>query len=403
MKKYRYRAKKGPNEVVQGVLTAESQDSAVDKLSGMGLLPVEIHEESAAFFHEKTLSAAFEVRKIRSHDVATFYRHLARLVKSGVPIVSVLTILSEQSSSPFRGILENVRNQVREGHPLSSSLALYPRVFSAFDIAMLQAGESAGHLETSLTRIGDYRERQEELSSKLRSALVYPFFILAVGIATVCFMLGYVIPKFSRFFTDLGQDLPAVTRFLINLSQGIQAGWFWILLAAAAFALLMKKYVASNREKWHETLLRLPKVGKIILMTEIARFARAQELLLQSQITLLRALKTALPVVSNECLKKELGACSKILEQGGYLSEGLRKSRWFPSFVVHWIRVGEESGRLDEILGEIADWYEQESAGFMKLTVQLLEPLLILLIGLMLGFIVIAVLMPVFSMNAVIS
>ena len=138
-------------------------------------------------------------------------------------------------------------------------------------------------------------------------------------------------------------------------------------------------------------------------MSEIARFARALELLLQSHITLLNALKMALPVVGNESLKKELTSCGKILEQGGYLSEGLRKSRWFPPFVVHWIRVGEESGRLDEILGEIANWYELETARFVKLATQLIEPVLILLIGLILGFIVIAVLMPVFSMNAVIS
>ncbi len=403
MKKFRYRAKKGPNEVVQGVLTAESQDAAIDKLSGMGLLPVEIDEDSASF-SEKTWSTGVDSQKIRLRDVATFYRQLSRLVKSGVPLVNVLTILAEQTSQhAFRTILENVRNQVREGHPLSASLELYPRVFSTFDIAMIQAGESAGHLETSLAQIGNYREAQEELSSKMRTALVYPAVILAVGMVTVCFMLGYVIPKFSKFFTDLGQDLPAVTRFLIHVSQGIQDGWFWILLAGTAIFFLLKKYLESNREKWDEFLLKLPKLGKIILMTQIARFARALAILLQSQITLLSALKIALPVVSNESIKKELTACSKILEQGGYLSEGLRKGKRFPAFVIHWIKVGEESGRLDEILGEIADWYEQESAGFMKLTSQLLEPLLILLIGLVLGFIIIAVLMPVFSMNAVIS
>lgn len=402
MKKFKYRAKKGPNEVVQGVLTAESQDAAVDKLSGMGLLPVEINEDIS--FDGIAWGAAMETKKVRSGEVATFYRQLARLVKSGVPLVSVLTILSEQASNPaLKSLLENVRNQVREGHPFSSALAAYPHVFSSFDIAMIQAGESTGHLDTSLVRIGDYREAAEELSSKLRTALVYPSFILSVGIVTVCFMLGYVIPKFSRFFTDLGQDLPGITRFLINASQGIQAGWPWILLAAAGLFFLIKKYLQSNREKWHEFLLQCPKAGKIILMSEIARFARALELLLQSHITLLGALKTALPVVGNESLKKELAACGKILEQGGYLSQGLRKSRWFPAFVVHWIRVGEESGRLDEILGEIANWYELETSRFVKLATQLIEPLLILLIGLILGFIVIAVLMPVFSMNAVIS
>jgi len=403
MKKFKYRAKKGPNEVVQGVLAAESQDAAVDKLSGMGLLPVEVNEETVSL-DEISWGLAMDTKRVRSRDVATFYRQLARLVKSGVPIVSVLTILAEQSSNQaLRNILENVRNQVREGHPFSSSLAVYPHVFSAFDIAMIQAGESTGHLEISLVRIGDYREAAEELSSKLRTALVYPAFILSVGIVTVCFMLGYVIPKFSKFFTDLGQDLPGITRFLIHLSQGIQAGWIWILLGSAVTVFLIKKYLQSHREKWHEFLLQCPKAGKIILMSEIARFSRALELLLHSHITLLNALKIALPVLGNESLKKELKACGKVLEQGGYLSEGLRKSRWFPPFVVHWIRVGEESGRLDEILGEIANWYEQETARFVKLATQLIEPSLILLIGLILGFIVIAVLMPVFSMNAIIS
>ena len=218
-------------------------------------------------------------------------------------------------------------------------------------------------------------------------------------------MLSYVIPRFSGFFEDLGQELPWITQLLIFVSGWAQKTWFVIPLLFVGGGILIQSHLQnkSKRKNLHRILLDLPVAGSLVLKADLARVSRTLELLLKSGISILNSVKIAVPVLSNEMMRAELENCYKTLEEGGTLSEGLRQSPRFPSFICHLVSVGEEAGRLDEVLGEIAEWYEQDTSESIRIFTTLLEPVIILSVGLILGAMIIAVLLPIFSINAMIG
>ena len=405
MKSYRYRAKKGPREIVEGTLSAVSQDEAIDKVNAMGLIPVDIRENLIQAEEEKKVRRQ-RWSRIGSGDLLAFYRQMAKLNKSGVPLLQAVFLVSQGlEKEAFKTVLDKIHKDIREGQTFSAALAAYPKIFSPFDIGMIQTGEAAGRLDEVLRQIADYREAQRALVSKVRGALAYPVFVMLMGIFTVGFMLSNVIPKFSRFFTDLGQELPWITRTLIAASNWMQLYGLVALAVFAAgillFAALLKN--PAYRLGFDALVLKLPLAGKVILKSEISRAARTMELLLKSGIPILKALRIAVPVTGNLRVRQELEACRESVEKGGYLSEGLQKSQLFPAFARHFIAIGEESGNLDESLKEIAEWYEKDTEEAVKIMTSLLEPAMILIIGGLLGVLIIAVLLPVFSMNTMVS
>ncbi len=405
MKRFRYKAKKGPRELVEGHLSAETQDEAVDKINEMGLLPVDVEEEHVSAQAPRASLRVLPARKVRTAELAAFYRQLSKLVKSGVAILRALAVVSEQFRNPYlRGVLESVQRGVREGENLSTVLSRFPHIFPGFDVAMIRGGESVGRLDEALARIAEHRARQEELVNKVRSALAYPAFLAIMGVVTVSFMLSFVIPRFSRFFVELGQDLPLATRLLVDAGRVCEKSWFWVLTVVVVFGSLAARMVAtkSGRAAVDRLVLRLPVLGTLVLKVEVARISRSLELLLRSGMQLLAAIRITVPVVSNETVRSELERAAAVLGQGGSLSSSLEHSRVFPSFFRHVVTVGEESGRLDEVVGEVADWYEQDVEETLNLATRLLEPAIILTLGLVLGGLVIAVLLPVFSLNAVV-
>ena len=318
------------------------------------------------------------------------------------PAVAV-TIIRGAGSSFCAGY--DLKSNVAEGQPLSQSLAIYAEYFSPFDLAMLEAGELVGHLDDSLKRVSAYRESQQRLISKIRGALAYPLFVTLAGIAAIIFMLSFVMPKFSAFFLDLGQQLPLMTRLLIGASQIAEKIWPMIIGGSIFiyFVFAQSLKADGNRLGWHRFYLGLPKVGQLIVYSQFARFSRTLSLLLESGIPLLKALQTSLPVVTNQVIRSEIQNCHAAIIEGGSFAESLSRSHWVPSFVTQLIRAGEASGRLQESLNDIADWYEQELQENMEVTTKLLEPILILVVGSILGVMVIAVLLPIFSMNAAVS
>lgn len=405
MKKFAYKAKKGPSELLEGSVSAETRDSAIDKINDLGLVPVDVWEMSAGGKDGRQTAAARIGKsgpRIRSRDLLLFYRQLAKLMKSGVPLLQALfLILQENENLQLKKLLESLHKEVREGNTLSSGMVKNPQVFSAFDVGMIQTGEAVGKLDEVLLQIAEYRSRQRELSSKVKTALAYPSFVMVMGFLTLVFMLTYVIPKFTGLFADLGQELPLPTRILMGVSAWFQTQGPFLLAGACAVVILFMRALRSpkGKEQIDRSLLRLPGIGKVILKSEIARFSRTLELLLKSGIPMLKALRIAEPVLQNRALGQELFRCHSILEDGGYLSDGLRKGKYFPSFVCYFIAIGEESGKLDESLQEIADWYEKDTAEAIKIMTTLLEPTIILIVGGLLAAMIMAVLLPVFSIN----
>jgi type II secretory pathway component PulF len=405
MPNFTYRAKKGPAEIVDGAIEASNRDQAVEKISLMGLLPVSVEETSLGARASEGPPGKISSRRcrVRGRDITALCRQLASLIKSGVPILRALSIISEQTDSPgLRLILERISVDVKEGKSFSSSLEVWPQAFSAFTIAMVRAGEDSGKLQESLLRIAVYRQKQEEMLSKVRAAMAYPALMGIVGIGTIVFMFTFVLPKLTVIFAQMGQELPLPTRVVIALSVFLrQKGLYALVGLAALVAFVAKAGSQKVRRRITSVLsLKIPVFSHFLLSNELARFCRTLEILIRSGIPILKAISISVPILSNEIIKSELVRSTSDLEQGASFGKSLRKSKLFPPFMVSLIAVGEESGKLDESLAEIADTYEHECDESIKVLTSLLEPLMILGMGLIVGFIVVAMLLPIFSMNA---
>lgn len=400
---YKYKAKNGPHDVVTGSVEALSENEAIDKISRMGYLPLRVEEEESGKRERRPASRIFG--RVRSRELTIFSRQLASLLKSGVPILNALNIIAEQTENAFfRYILEDLHNAVREGSGLSSVLSRYPRTFSPLYIAIVRSGEDSGSLPEVLTRIADYRAKQDEMVSRFRMAMAYPILMLIVGISTITFMLAFVIPRLTRLFDNMGQSLPMPTRVLIYISDGIRHYWAWIILVVGIIVFLIQKELdtKSGKRFFSHLKLRLPFYGAFTLKAELARFCRTLEFLVRSGIPILKALDISIPVLENDIIKDQLMQSHKELEEGGSFGRSLKGSKIFPLFMTNLIVIGEESGRLDEALSEIATSYERDTDETMKNMSSLLEPVMILVMGLAVGFIVIAMLLPVFEINAAI-
>ena len=422
MPEFIYKAKRGPTEVVDGRVDASSLDDAVDKLDQMGLLPIHLDEVTAET--KKAQKAAPQAKAsqipqaskapgririfpgVRSTEITMFGRQLASLIKSGVPILRALWIIGEQTQNPrFRQFLDTAQKDINNGKTLSNVLADHPKLFPLIYVAMVRTGEDSGNLQEAMMRISDYRQRQEEILSRVRTAMAYPALMALTGIGTIVFMLTYVIPKLTNLFSSLGSHLPLPTRILMKISSLFQSPWFWGAAGVLAFALVMVFKLRSKQMKlfWSSLSLRLPVVKSFVIKTELARFSRTFELLIKSGLPILRALEIAAPVLNNSILRKHLEKARDDLTGGGSLGKGLRDCGVFPLFMTNLISVSEESGRLDEAMQEIADFYERETDESIKIMTSLMEPLMILVMGLIVGFIVIAMMLPMFELNMIVK
>ena len=403
MPTYHYKAKKGA-EAVEGRIEADSEKAAVEKLSLSGYLPIRVELEIS-----DTKDSAKPVRtlikskgRVQSKEITLFSRQLASLLKSGVPILKALDIILEQSENPYlKYVLGNIHKEIKEGATFSSAFKNYPKIFPAIYIAIIHSGEDSGSLPDALLRIAEYRAKQEEIISRVRMALAYPVLMALVGSGTIIFMLTFVMPRLLRLFSNMGQSLPLPTRVLMALSSGLLQWWWLIILSLIGLVLFVRSQLKTEAGKmaWSALELKLPLFGKFILKAELSRFSRTLELLIKNGITILRAIDVAIPVLNNEIIKKQLRLSYKDMEQGGSFGGSLKKSGLFPAFMSNLIIVGEESGRLEGALSEVASSYERDTDERIKTMANLLEPLMILGMGLVVGFIVVAMLLPIFEIN----
>ena len=416
MPQFKYRAKEGEGKTVEGVIEAVTEDDAIEKVSQLGYLPVRVVEVNSSVVGEPASTSVatptvkpsvapqskLAIKGIKSREITAFGRQLSSLIRAGVPILNAIGVISEQSENPsFKSLLQRVYEEVKNGATLSSSLSQFPRLFPPLYISLVSAGESSGNLDQTIARITDYRQKQEEIFSRVRSAMIYPILMALTGIGTIVFMLAFVMPRLIGVFENLGGNLPLPTRILIQTSQLVRTPWVWgIVLVVTALILLSfrKKDVKANTA-FSGFVLHVPIFGPLTLKAEIARFTRTLELLIKGGIPVIQAIQTAAPVVSNTILRNELIKCIQEIREGGSFGKGLKKSKRFPTFMTNLIAVGEESGKLDEALSEIANFYERETDEAIRIMTSLLEPLMILSMGLVVGFIVIAMLLPMFELN----
>ncbi len=398
---YKYRAKDGPENIIEGQIEAKTEKDAIEKVHHLGYLPVRITKEITKSKSEATFVSMFS-GKIKLRDITIFSRQLASFMKSGMPILRALTIISQQSQNlHLRNMLNSIRAKVKDGEKFSSALSSYPRVFSPLYIAMVRAGEGSGALQEVFLRIASHRQKQEEIISRVRMALVYPAVMATVAAGTILFMFTFVMPRLVKIFSNIGEDLPAVTKILISISKWLCLGWPWIISGIAIIFFIIRRGVRTKAGEaaLSRFKLKLPLFGNLIRRAELARFSRTLELLLKNGIPILKAIKITIPVLNNEALRQEVIRSCKELEQGASFGKGLKKSKLFPVFMSNLLIMGEESGRLEDALSEIAASYERDTEEAVKAMTTLLEPLVILVMGVVVGFIVIAMLLPVFQIN----
>lgn len=402
MPRYCYIAKSGPHQTISSEIDAESEADAINTLNRMGYFLVSLALKDMA----KETRGVFDTHRIPRKVIVLFTLQLSSLLESGVNIVNSLSIISRQAAHKyFRSMLEDVIAGIKEGKPLSESLESHPRAFTALYTSIIHSGEVGGTLELTLKRLAEYLEKEDEFRNSIRAALTYPIFVLFVGCLTVMVLLGFVIPRLVSMFEDMGQALPLPTQILIFLSEALRSYWWLLIAGATAFFFLMRRFLARQEGRlfWDTIKLRLPLAGDIALKSEISRLARTLSLLLSSGITIVYALDIVASITGNSALKNKIQQAKEAVSRGVSLSSCLKEAGLFPSFVTDIVSVGEEAGSLEKSLTRIADNYEKEVDRSLKELSRLLEPVIILITGLIVGFIVLSMLLPIFQLNLLVQ
>jgi type II secretory pathway component PulF len=393
-----YTARSDAFETLQGTIEADSRMEAVELLSRQGHYPLAVESDETAH----PANDMFRFWRVPRKDVVTLTRHLAILLGSGVNIISSLDLINSQVTNTYlRSVVLDIRDRIQKGSSLSECLAAYPALFSPLYVALIRSGEIGGNLDETLKRLSDFEEREEELKDELLAALTYPLFVSAVGAVTMVVLIGFVMPRLIGMFADMGQALPLPTLVLIGASHVMRSYWWLIagLLGLGTFAFIRYYRTEAGRLHIDGLKMRTVLIKDVVIKTEISRFMRTLSLLLGSGIETLTALDVTSSVLKNSVLKREAGGFKDRIIKGASLSQCLKEARMFPPFVTNIVAVGEESGTLEQSLMSIAREYERDAERMLKVLTRLLEPAIILVMGIVIGFIVLAMLLPIFQMN----
>lgn len=404
MSVYEYTALDEKGHERKGFVEAMGVAAARQKLREEGVYPTEINQ--AADKKDAALSGVLGInlwQRVSTKDVSIFTRQLSTLLGAGIPLVPSLSVLIAQTKNPLlKQTLAQIREQVNEGKSLTQGMLSFPRIFPPFYVNMVRAGESSGTINLVLERLADFSENHQALISKIRSALAYPIIMLFIGSAVIFLMMTFVVPKITGIFTDMHQTLPLITIVLIAVSNFLKSFW-WLILILLAAAIAAFKYMTTatdaGRRLWDTAKLKIPVWGQVNRKIAIARFCRTLATLLQSGVPLLSSMDIVRNVVNNVLIGEAISKAGKDVEEGKGLSGPLTQSGLFPPLVTEMVAVGEQTGTLEKMLNRVATAYETEAQSDIMVMTSLLEPLMILVMGLLVGFIVISILLPIFEMN----
>ncbi|MEC9031890.1 MAG: type II secretion system inner membrane protein GspF [Planctomycetota bacterium] len=341
--------------------------------------------------------------KISTRDLATFTRQFSTLLRSGIQLADALNALVEQCADPhLERVLRNVKEEITSGNNLAEAMAKHPRFFSDLYVNMVRAGEASGRLDVVLTRIADYLQKQASLKGKVLAAITYPAIMVIVGMAVVIFLMSYVVPRITQILKDRGQPLPFITEILMTASDFTKAYWIYVLLAMFIGGFFLKSLIGTDagRLKFDALLLRLPIFGTLFSKQAISRFALTFSTLLKSGLPALDSLKIVALVVNNAKLTQVINTIHARIIEGADIATPIRKSKVFPPMVGYMVSVGEQSGQLEEILDRIAESYEEELDLTIQRLTSMIEPIIIILLAVVVGFIIAAVLLPLLDFSS---
>lgn len=399
MPSFYFKAADRQGRVIEGHETAASQESVTSLLRSRGLIPVAV---SLSMPTDAAGSSESGSLSIKSDAVFSFTRELAILLKAGMPLDRSLKLLEEMAARvDVKALLKDLRQQVKQGKGLSQALLRHEAVFGPFYINMLKSGEASGQLAEVLTNLSDHLEQVKVLGDTVKSALIYPAILVMFAILSMVVMIGFVIPQFDSLFADMGEALPLPTRVLIGLGDLVQA-WGWlIILCTAALVWGGKRWSATvaGRYWWQQRLLALPLLGPLLHTYQLSRFTRALGTLLKNGVPLVKALAIATDTVTYQSVREKLLPLIPAVKQGKRVSATLQETGGFSPVMVQMVRVGEESGRLDEILLKLSVIYDEQVKTGMKRALTLIEPLLILGLGAIIALMIVSMLLGILSVN----
>ncbi len=407
MAQFRYKALDRLGKSQDGVVDKKTVAEVADWLSREGMVPLNIQPvsgrgaEARAAKANTPSKAGKRGRRVNDRDrVLHFTRELSVMLASGLPLDRSLAILEELADDVGKRMVGEIRASVRKGRTLADAFA-ERKEFSPFYISMIKAGEASGSLESSMARMAEYLERAKALRQLVMSALTYPAILFGVAVLSLVFLLAYVVPSFSDLFADMGGNLPGPTRFVMGLGDFMAYWWWLVLLSMAGIYWLCGRLWRDEgfRRRLDTRSLGWPVIGDLVRNVDTSRFARTLGVLLQGGVSLVNALNIGREVIGNRILREDLDSACAVLREGRSLSGALLDSGRFPVLALHMIQVGEETGRLEEMLLKVADIYEDEVGAVIKRLLALLEPALILSLGVMIAGIIISILLGILGVN----
>lgn len=409
MPEFLYEALDKGGKQVKGVITASSEDIIIDKLHNMGYYPLRVvpHKTKATEMDILALPGLRIIfHRVKFKHVVTFTRQLATLIDAGLPILRSLFILQEQTESViFKQKIGEMSKDIESGASLSEALAKHPKVFDKLYVNMVRAGEIGGVLESVLNKIAQFMEKRQALKSKVKSAMMYPIVVLIMAGLIVGFILIKIIPKFAAIFEQLGAELPGPTMMLVHASNILIHHSIWVILGIVAVIVIYKKINKTRPGKlfFDRLKLKVPAVGELLRKISISRFADTLSTLINSGVPILQALDIVRDTSGNEVIAVAMEKVYQNVKDGETIHEPLSEAKVFPPLVVHMVAVGEETGAIDHMLTKVAEAYEREVDDTVNALTSILEPLLIVFLGVVIGTIVVALYLPYFMIPKVVG
>lgn len=402
MMTFAYQARDSSGKIVSGVQEALNEENAVSTLMNQGLMVLSIQQKSAARKSSKS-------HKVREMELVLFTRQLATMVDAGLPLVTALTALFEQSDpkrqTGLRSVISDVTARVQGGESFNEAIAQHPRVFDRLYTSMVKAGESGGLLAEILDRLAGFLEASARLRKKVKSAMTYPVIVVIIAFAITAFLIVRVVPVFAEIFADFDATLPPPTQFLIDVSDYCRQYWYVILGGMCAAIVGARVFIRTEtgREIWDRYKLKLPIFGPLLHKIAMTRFARTFAQLIRSGVPILEVLAIVGGSAGNRVIEKHIGSVSADVEKGDNLAAAMSKQPIFPPMMLRMVSAGEATGQVDTMLEKMADFWDAEIEATLDALTSLIEPLLILFLGVVVGGIVIAMFLPIFQLNEIVS
>jgi type IV pilus assembly protein PilC len=402
MPQFAYKARGTGGNVMEAAIEAPDQRTAMDRLRAQKLIILEINEAAPGLFDGLKKFNPLQP-KVGSKDIVLFSRQMATLVSAGVALVSGLNILQEQMENPaFKVVVNKVKEDIEAGLAVADALKKHPDAFSDLYVAMIKAGEVGGILDVILERLSTYLEAAEDLRHKVKGAMMYPAVVSTIAGAVTVFLLVGVIPTFKEIFASFGAELPLPTRIVIGISEFLQTKWWLIIAVVSGGVFGFKQWLKTEngRKVFDATTLKLPLFGPLLRKVSVAKFTRTLGTLVKSGVPILQAMETVAQTSGNKVIEGAIMDARESVREGERIAEPLKRSGVFPPMVVQMIAVGEETGNLDTMLSKIADFYDQEVEVAVKGLTSMIEPIVIVLMGIVIGGIVIAMFIPMFELGS---